>query len=78
MKVLPRGIRNNYQTEVQITIRIQLTLQYETRNKYLLKAIGIQISQIFVWSYWKTDRLNHGLTRFRQIHKTINTDTKAH
>ena len=47
MKVLPRGIRNNYQTEIQITIRIQPTLQYETRNKYLLKTIGIQISQIF-------------------------------
>ena len=47
MKVLPQGIRNNYQTEIQITIRIQSTLQYETRNKYLLKTIGIQKSQIF-------------------------------
>ena len=28
-------------------------------------------------SYWRTDRLNHVLSHFRQIYKTINTDMQA-
>ena len=47
MKVLSRGIKNSEQREIQITIRIQLTLPYDTRHRYLLKAIDIQISQSF-------------------------------
>ena len=26
-----------------------------------------------LWCYWRTDRLNHVLTHFRQTYKTINT-----
>ena len=70
------------QTERQIRIRVQLILLYDTKHR--LRYNSGELQQAFKHlkercCYWGTDRprLNHVLTHFRQIYKTVNTDIQA-
>ena len=65
----------SFQTERQIRITVQLTLLYDTRHRYISaqESYNRHTNISKLRCYWRMNRLNHVLTHFRQIYKTINT-----